>query len=153
MPIFIDTHCHLDFPEFEPDRIEVIRRARQHEIGGIINIGSSLCSSQAGVDLARQYDFIFASVGIHPHDADTADNQAIKRIEQLSSQAKVVAIGEIGLDYYRGRSKVTNQKKLFLTLLELAKIRSLPVIIHCREALEDTLKILKDKNVTCGVLH
>ena len=151
--MLIDTHCHLDFPDFDLDRATVIERAKQEGVGCMINIGSSLRGSQAGVDLARQYDFIYASIGIHPHEADKADQEVIRRIEQLCKEPKVVAIGEIGLDYYRGISSAQGQKQLFTALLDLAKSQSLPVIIHCRQAQEDTFKILKEKNITCGVVH
>ena len=181
--MLIDTHCHLDFPDFDLDRATVIERAKQEGVGCMINIGSSLRGSQAGVDLARQYDFIYASIGIHPHEADKTlpitgigrsipvdktlplkgigrsipvdkiDQEIIRGIEQLSKEPKVVAIGEIGLDYYRGISSVKGQKQLFTTLLDLAKSQSLPVIIHCRQAQEDTFKILKEKKITCGVVH
>jgi TatD DNase family protein len=151
--MLIDTHCHLDFPEFDADREQVIKRARQEDVDCIINIGSSLSGSQAGVNLARQYDIIYTSIGIHPHHADKTDQGVIKNIQQLSREAKVVAVGEIGLDYYKGISSVENQKQLFIALLELARLSSLPVIIHCRQAQEDVFKILKDKNITCGVVH
>ncbi len=151
--MLIDTHCHLDFPDFDVDREEVIKRARQEGVDCIINIGSSLRGSQAGVNLARQYDFIYASIGIHPHEADKIEQGVIENIRQLFKEAKVVAIGEIGLDYYKGFSSVKNQKQLFITLLELAVLNSLPVIIHCRQAQEDILKILKEKNINCGVVH
>jgi TatD DNase family protein len=151
--MLIDTHCHLDFPDFDSDREEVIQRAKQENIGCIINIGSSLRGSQAGIKLAKQYNFIYASIGIHPHEADKIDKQIIKDIQQLSGEAKVVAIGEIGLDYYKGLSSVRNQKQLFVTLLELSRQNSQPVIIHCRQAQEDTLNILKENNITSGVVH
>jgi TatD DNase family protein len=148
-----DTHCHLDFPNFDADREEVIQRARQQGIGGIINIGSSLRGSRAGIELSAKYDFIYASVGIHPHEADRTDKQALGDIRKLSEAAKVVAVGEIGLDYFRGLSLAENQKQLFLSLLDLAKNRCLPVIIHCRQAEEDTYRILKENNIACGVVH
>ena len=151
--MLIDTHCHLDFPDFDSDRDEVIKRAKQDDVGCIINIGSSLHGSQAGLNLARQYDFIYASIGIHPHQADKVDKQTIKIIQQLSKENKVAAIGEIGLDYYKGFSTVDNQKQLFITLLELAKDNSQPVIIHCRQAQEDVFKILKERNISYGVMH
>ncbi|MFH1678627.1 MAG: TatD family hydrolase [Candidatus Omnitrophota bacterium] len=151
--MLIDTHCHLDFPEFDPDRAQVIDRAKKNEVGFIINIGASLRGSQAGVDLSKEYGFIYTSVGIHPHEADKVNREMIKNIQDLSKEAKVVAIGETGLDYYRGISSVENQKRLFAALLELAKIRSLPVIIHCRQAHEDTFKILKEGRASCGVVH
>ena len=151
--MLIDTHCHLDFPEFDSDRELVIQRAEQAGVSFIINIGSSLRGSQAGIDLAGQYDFIYTSVGIHPHEADKINDGIIKNIQQLSRQAKVVAIGEIGLDYYRGISSAENQKKLFISLLEFAQLKLLPVIIHCRQAQKDISKILKEMNVNCGIVH
>ena len=93
--MLIDTHCHLDFPEFDLDREEVIQRARQEDVGCIINIGSSLRGSQAGIDLASQYDFIYTSIGIHPHEADRITKEIIKNIQQLSNKEKVVAIVNI----------------------------------------------------------
>jgi TatD DNase family protein len=151
--MLIDTHCHLDFPDFDSDRKEVIQRAKQAGVGGIINIGSSLRGSQAGVDLAKQNDFIYTSVGIHPHEADKVNHEIIKSIQHLSKQDRVVAIGEIGLDYYKGISSVENQKRLFITLLEFAKLNNLPVIIHCRQAQEDIFRILKENKISCGVVH
>jgi TatD DNase family protein len=148
-----DTHCHLDFPDYDNDRREVIQRARQEGVGCIINIGSSLRGSLEGVKLSKEYDFIYASVGIHPHEADKADKETIEKIKRLSEEPKVVAIGEIGLDYYRGISSPENQRKLFLNLLELAKFKSLPVIIHCRQAQADTYEILKNNNIRNGVVH
>ncbi|MBU0549144.1 MAG: TatD family hydrolase [Candidatus Omnitrophica bacterium] len=151
--MFIDTHCHLDFPDFDSDRNEVIQRAKQQGIGYIINVGSSLRASQASVDLAGQYDFIYASAGIHPHDADKVNKETLNTIAGLCKSPRVVAVGEIGLDYYRGLSSVDNQKQLFINLLRLAESESLPVIIHCRQAQQDVLKILKDNNVSRGVVH
>jgi len=151
--MLIDTHCHLDFSEFNTDRDDVIRKAKAEGVGYIINIGSSLEGSKEGVNLSRKYDCVFASVGIHPHDADKADSEVYQVLDELSKDAKAVAIGEIGLDYYRNLSSVENQKKVFVNLLELANRRSLPVIIHCRQAQEDLLAILEKNNVCRGVVH
>jgi len=151
--MLIDTHCHLDFPEFNPDRDQVIQRAKDEDVGYIINIGSSLRGSEAGIELARQYDFIYATVGIHPHQADEIDENVMRRIKELSIHEKVLAIGEIGLDYYKGVSLKENQKQIFIALLELAKINSLPVIIHCRQSQEDVYSILREENITHAVLH
>jgi len=151
--MLIDTHCHLDFPDYDSDRREVIQRARQEGVGCIINIGSSLRGSQEGVKLSKEYDFIYASVGIHPHEADRVDKETIEKIKRLSEELKVVAIGEIGLDYYKGISSPENQRKLFLNLLELARFKFLPVIIHCRQAQADTYEILKNNNIRNGVVH
>jgi len=141
--MLIDTHCHLDFPEFQKDRDEVLQRARQAGIGYIINIGSSLEGSRRSVELAGQHDCVYATVGIHPHEADKVDKQALVALRELAGSRKVVGIGEIGLDYYKGYSKPENQKVLFTALLTLAKDLNLPVVIHNRDAQADTLKIIK----------
>ena len=151
--MFIDTHCHLDFPDFDPDREEVIKRAKQESIGCIINIGSSLRGSRAGIDLAKQHDFIYASIGIHPHEADRYDNKIQTELAKLVNKDKVVAIGEIGLDYYKNYSKAENQKSLFISLIDLAKELDLPLIIHNRQAQNDTLKILKNAMPVKAVVH
>ena len=104
--MFIDTHCHLDFPEFDRDRDEVIKNARAQGVEYVINIGSSLEGSLRSLDLARQYAQVYATVGIHPHEADSFNDQAKNQIQGLAKEKKVVAIGEIGLDYYRNFSKV-----------------------------------------------
>lgn len=151
--MLIDTHCHLDFPEFDQDRQEVIRRAQNSGIGYIINIGSSLKGSQRSLELSKKYDFIYASVGIHPHEADKFTQKEEAAVRELAKKDKVVAIGEIGLDYYKNYSKAENQKPLFLSLIRLAKDLNLPLVIHSREAGEDTLKILKEAMPLKAVVH
>ena len=148
-----DTHCHLDFPEFNPDREEVIARAQSQGIDFIVNIGSSLAGSRVSLELSRRYDFIYASVGLHPHEADKYDQNTHAELVELAKCDKVVAIGEIGLDYYRNYSKAENQKKLFSSLLKLAKERNLPVIIHNRLAQQDTVEILKGYLPLAAVVH
>jgi TatD DNase family protein len=148
-----DTHCHLDFPEFNPDREEVIARARSQDIDFIVNIGSSLAGSRMSLELARRHDFIYASIGLHPHEADKYDQNTHAELVELAKHDKVVAIGEIGLDYYRNYSKAENQKQLFLSLLKLAKDMDLPVIIHNRLAQQDTLMILKEYLPLKAVVH
>jgi TatD DNase family protein len=151
--MLIDTHCHLDFPEFDRDRDAVIKRAREEGVSHIINIASSLKGCQKSLELAGQYDFIYASVGIHPHEADKFDKESESIIRELARKDKVVAIGEIGLDYYRNFSQAKNQRTLFVTLLKLAKDLVLPLIIHTRQAQIDTLKILKDFLPIQAVVH
>lgn len=141
--MLIDTHCHLDFPEFNNDREEVIRRSKEAGIDYIINIGSTLESSKASLGLAKKYDFIYATVGVHPHDADSFDEKIFLALNELAKEKKVVAIGEIGLDYYRNYSKVDKQKDLFTSLCRLGKDYNLPLVIHTRLAEIDTLEILK----------
>jgi TatD DNase family protein len=151
--MLIDTHCHLDFPEFDEDRDEVIRRAKSAGIGYIINIGSSLLGSKKALELSQQYDFIYATVGIHPHESDKFDDEVRAGIEKLVREDKVVAIGETGLDYYKNYSKTENQKILFRYLVKLAKDLALPLVIHNREAEEDTLNILSGVLPIKAVVH
>lgn len=139
-----DTHCHLDFKDFEPDREEVIGRARKEGIEFIINVGSSMQGTRDSIEIAEKNDFIFAAAGIHPHDADKVTQDDLKSFRKFLDCGKVVAIGEIGLDYYKNVSSKDNQEKLFTALLKEAKAKGLPVIIHNRDAHEDTLSILKD---------
>lgn len=151
--MFIDTHCHLDFPEFTPDRDEVIQRAKNNGIDYIINIGSSLTGSKESLELSKAYDFIYATVGLHPHEADGFDEKIETILSGLAKENKVVAIGEIGLDYYKNYSKAENQKLLFKSLLKLAKDLCLPAVIHNRLAGVDTLKILKGLTPKKVVVH
>ncbi|MFA5411178.1 MAG: TatD family hydrolase [Candidatus Omnitrophota bacterium] len=151
--MLIDTHCHLDFPEFDPDRDEVIRRAKNEGVGCIINIGSSLEGSERGVELAKEYDSVYASVGLHPHEADKFNQKTRDILEGLAKKDKVVAVGEIGLDYYRNYAQAENQKTLFLSLAGLAKDLGLPLVIHNRQADEDTLRVLKEVMPVEAVVH
>lgn len=151
--MLIDTHCHLDFPEFDDDRDEVIKRAKDNGIGYIVNIGSSIDGSKATVGLAKKYDFVYASVGVHPHEADHVAADIPDQLEQLTRDAKVVAIGEIGLDYFKNYSKAENQRPLFISLLELAVRLNLPVVIHSRASQDDTLEILRRIKPRKAVIH
>ena len=110
--MLIDTHCHLDFPEFNQDRDAVIQRAKEQGIAYMINIGSSLEGSRQAVELARLNDCIYATVGMHPHEADNYKQDIESQIKELAKQDKVVAIGEIGLDYFKHYSKVWLQNEL-----------------------------------------
>ncbi|RJO65337.1 MAG: TatD family deoxyribonuclease [Candidatus Omnitrophota bacterium] len=141
--MLVDTHCHLDFPEFDQDRDGVILRAKEKGITSIINIGSSLNGSRKSVELAACYEPVYAAVGIHPHDADTAGEEAVSLIRALAGKSKVVAIGEIGLDYYKNYSRTQNQYRLFSGLASLAKELNLPMVIHNRQASDDTIAVLK----------
>lgn len=141
--MLIDTHCHLDFPEYNQDREEVIRRAQNEGVSYIINIGSSLEGSRRSVELARTHDCVYATVGIHPHEADRFNTKDEALLRELAKDTKVVAVGEIGLDYYKGYSRPENQKPLFQSLVRLAKELNLPLVIHSRQAPRETLEILK----------
>lgn len=156
-PALIDTHAHLDSPKFDGDRAQVIARARQAGIARIINVGADLPSSHQAAALAHDYPDIYASVGVHPHDAKSMDNQVLAEIAALADKAKVVAIGEIGLDYHYDFSPRPAQRQAFSQQLALARQLHLPIIVHDREAHADTLAMLREWAAgiaaPAGVLH
>ena len=149
----VDTHCHLDFGQFADDRDQVMARAREAGVAWFVNVASSLKGSEDSVSLAVSCADVFATVGIHPHDADSYDPGMNERIEALSSQEKVVAVGEIGLDYYKNYSSAGNQRRMFVDLLKLSLRRHLPVVVHSRQADEDTLAMLKEYAPAKAVVH
>ncbi len=151
--MLIDTHCHLDFPAFSPDRDAVIARCLEAGINYCINIGATLESSAASLELAAKYPQIYASIGLHPHDADTFDEKGQARLRELAAGKKVVAIGETGLDYYRNLSSKENQRQAFAKQIALARDLNLPLVIHCRQAEEETLRILKEALPLRAVIH
>jgi TatD DNase family protein len=140
----IDSHAHLDMDEFAPDRDEVIARAGLAGVSKIVTIGIDVESSRKAVAMAEQYPQIYAAVGIHPHEADKATQADISRLRELAGHAKVVAIGEIGLDFYRKYAEKDAQVRLFGRQLDLAADCDLPVIIHARQAASDTIGILTE---------
>ncbi|MDD5155583.1 MAG: TatD family hydrolase, partial [Candidatus Omnitrophica bacterium] len=151
--MLVDTHCHLDFPEFDQDRDQVIRRAKDSGIEYIVNIGSGLAASQKSCELAQSYGFIYAACGIHPHDADKVDEKMLGALKLLAKREKVVAIGETGLDYYKNYSRPQNQRQLFVSLVELAKDAGLPLVIHSRSAGQEILGILRSFLPVRAVIH
>ena len=147
-----DSHAHLHFSQFDPDRAAVIERARQAGIAAILEVGVDLDSSKAAVALAKEHDFIHAAVGIHPHDAKLVNARTLDRLRVLAHHPQVVAIGEIGLDYYRDRSPRPVQRRAFADQLSLAAELELPVIVHSRDAHDDVMEILRGWEGR-GVLH
>ena len=139
----VDSHSHIDFENFDEDREQVLARAVQAGVRRIINPGINLQTSGRAVDLAQKYPAIFAAVGVHPYDAPLVNDQTLSSLKQLAQAPKVVAIGEIGLDYYRDRASKQSQYQAFEAQLSLAKSLHLPVIIHQREAAADTMAILR----------
>lgn len=150
-----DTHTHLHFSEFEKDRNQVIERALRAGVKRFITVGADIESSREAIKLAEEHEFIYATVGIHPHDAKSASPAILKEIEGFISHPKVVAVGEIGLDFYRNLSDREVQKVLFKTFLFLGKKYSKPFIIHCRDAYEEMELIFKQEEVLPwnGVMH
>ena len=144
----IDSHAHLDFDKFNKDRDQVINRAYDNGIKKIINVGSNLVSSHRSLNLSQQYDMIYAVVGIHPHEAKDLDKKALTVIKDLAKADKVVGIGEIGLDFYYDNSPREIQKEAFRKQLRLAKEINLPIVIHSRDADQDTIAILKEEKMS-----
>jgi len=153
--MLIDTHCHLDFKDFNDDLGAVLKRSVASGVKFIINVGSSLEGTARSVKIAQENEFIYASIGIHPHEADKVSEGDFRIFEGFLKKPKVVAIGEIGLDYYRNISSMENQKRLFARLLEIAKGAKLPLVIHNRDSHEDMIDILKNimGNSLSGVMH
>jgi TatD DNase family protein len=151
--MLIDTHCHLDFLDFDFDRDEVVRRAKENNVDFIINIGSSIEGSRKSIELTQKYPNLYSTVGIHPHEADNFTLKEKELIRGMVKEDKVVAIGEIGLDYFKSFSKPSNQRRLFLSLLELALESNKPLVIHTRQAEPDTLRILKGLKPLRAVVH
>ena len=151
--MLVDTHAHLDFPEFDSDRKQVVEKAQAAGVEYIVNIGSSLKGSRDSLKLAQEFPGIYASVGLHPHEADSFNDQALSELKTLAQADKVVAIGEIGLDYFKNYSLQENQRTLFISLLVLSQELNLPVVLHCRQAQNDLLDILKRAMPKAAVLH
>ena len=153
--MLIDSHVHLEMPQFDEDRKEVINRFLVNGVGLIINIGSSLENSKKAVELARKHKFIYATVGIHPHDIKNANAQTYAEIETLLKNEKVVAVGETGLDYYKNYSPHNVQVEGFKRQIQIAKKHNKPIIVHCREAEDEVLSILKNESAKeiGGIIH
>ncbi len=160
--MLIDTHCHLDFEDFDGDREETIKRAYEGGVDKIINIGCNLERLKKSLEIAKKHEFIFASAGLHPQEADKGDEKFFSELEKLLKEPKVIAIGECGLEFNKDRplgsqGRSLNQKDVFLRQLDLANKFKKPVIIHCRNAYSEILEILKrekEKNSELkGVVH
>jgi len=139
-----DSHAHLTSKEFDRDRDEVIRRARDAGVSVIINPGTTLADSRDAVALAAKHEGLYACVGVHPHEAKLADDRTLTELAELSNESRVVAIGEIGLDFHYDFSPRDVQERVFTAQLEIAARRDLPVVIHSREAAERTLAIVTE---------
>lgn len=150
-----DTHAHLHFPDFAEDLDAVLARARAAGVRRMLTIGTDVEASQAALALAAREPNIWASVGIHPHDAAGADDAALAAVEDLATRPRVVAIGEIGLDFFRNLSPRADQERTLRHLLGLARRRALPVLLHCRDAHDELLGILAEEGVGAagGIMH
>ena len=150
-----DTHAHLHFPEFDADRQAMLGRARAAGVRRMLTIGTEPDSSRTAVAMAAREADVWAAVGIHPHDAADADEAAVDAIAGLAAEPRVVAIGEIGLDYFRNLSPPADQQRVFRALLGLARRLAKPVVVHCRDAHDDVLRILAEERVAevRGIMH
>lgn len=153
--MLIDTHCHLDFKDFDSDRDGVIDRAAKAGVRRIINIGSSIEGTRRSVELAKRYEMVYATLGVHPHEARSVTDKVIDDFRSLAKDGKVVAIGEVGLDYYRNLSPKEEQISAFKKFIRLARELDLPLVLHGREADREILEILKKEmpGPVKGVMH
>ena len=154
----VDSHCHLDDAQFNADREEVIARARARGVGRLLTVGggSGPDGLAAGLPIAARYDWIYTSVGIHPHEALRAEARHFEMLRQAAGEQKVIAVGEIGLDYYYDHSPREIQKQVLASQLEIAQEANLPVIIHCRDAWGDLKEIIGRHGASRGlrgILH
>ena len=152
--MLIDSHAHIQLDRFDADREAVLERAQEAGVHAILVIGFDLETSRGAIALAEQHDQIYATVGMHPHDAKDLDDETICIFRDLASHPKVVALGEMGLDYYRDLSPHPIQKVAFERQLDLAEELNLPIVIHNREAYHDILPILGARRGKIrGVMH
>lgn len=141
--MIIDTHAHYDDEQFDSDRDELLKSMHDGGIGLIVNAGSTVESWDKIVALTEKYPFVYGAAGVHPDETGALDEEQMARMEQILKRDKIVAVGEIGLDYYWDNESHDVQKKWFIRQLELAREMDMPVIIHSREAAADTMEIMK----------
>ncbi|MBT3923948.1 MAG: YchF/TatD family DNA exonuclease [Nitrospina sp.] len=156
--MIIDTHAHIDVADYDEDRETVIERARESGVQYMVNIGCDVESSYRSMELAEQYDFIYATAGIHPHDVKSINADTYSHLRQLLLHPKVIALGEIGLDYFKNYSPQDDQRNHFHQQIQLAREMKKPLIIHSRDANEDIIAILsefykKDSTAHSGIFH
>ena len=153
-PKIFDSHAHYDSHQFDEDRAELLQSMQENNIGTIVNSAADWDSLTEVVDLAEQYSFVYAAIGLHPDEVKILDEEKFLFLKEQAKKEKVVAIGEIGLDYYWDNTPRDVQKTWFIRQLELARELDLPVIIHSRDAAEDTLRIMKEHAQGLrGVIH
>jgi TatD DNase family protein len=154
-PDLFDTHAHLHVPEFADDLPAVLERARAAGVRRLVTIGTDVATTTAAIALAARVDRVWATAGIHPHDAGEADEAAFAEIERLAADPRVVAIGEIGLDFFRNLAPRDAQERTFRRLLDLARRLGKPAVMHCRDAHVETLTILEEERVreVGGIMH
>lgn len=151
--MYFDTHAHLDDEKFDADREEIIEHIKSEGVSLVVNIGADMESSKTTVELAEKYDFIYAAVGVHPYDEPDLTDDDILELRQLAKSEKVVAIGEIGLDYHFPDTDKEGQKEGFRKQIALAKELNLPYVVHDRDSHQDCYDIIKESGYFRGVMH
>jgi TatD DNase family protein len=152
--MLIDTHCHYNHNAFDADRSEAIERARQAGVGQAVVVGYDLASSEWAIRLSQEYPDLYAVVGIHPNNAAEATPEGLQRLEALTRQPKVVALGEIGLDYHWKVEPPERQREVFRSQLHLAQRLGLPVVLHTRESDRELIAVMEGEGGPwCGILH
>lgn len=152
--MYFESHAHYDDEQFDNDREELLNKLLpSFEIKTVVNVASDMESSHRSISLAKKYDYIYASVGVHPHEVKQMQEKNLQEIELLCKHKKVVAIGEIGLDFYYNHSPKDIQKYWFEKQLAIAKKLSIPVIIHARDASQECFDMIKQSGVNRGVIH
>lgn len=153
--MIFDTHSHYDDEAFEKDRDDLLKGFSEKGVGTVVTVGADIATSRAALALSETYENVYAAIGVHPNDTGNMSEEDIEWLRVHSSDPKVVAIGEIGLDYYWNEPEPEIQKKWFERQIALAKEVDLPIIYHSRDAAEDTMKIIRDtKAYECGgVIH
>ena len=152
-PMLVDSHCHLDFPDFAAERDAVIARARAAGIGTMLTIGTRLDEFAGVRAIAEAYDDVWCSVGAHPHEAADHAATAATELAALAAHPRVIGIGETGLDYHYDHSPREVQQRVFRSHIAAARLSGLPLIVHAREADDDVARMLRDEAATAGVLH
>lgn len=148
----IDSHVHLNSEQFDEDREQVFERIKEN-LDFVVNIGYDMESSEVGIEYADKYDFIYCTVGFHPDEIEGYSEENEKRLEEMIKHPKVLAIGEIGLDYHWMTRPKEEQWDIFRKQLDIAKRTNKPVVIHTREAMQDTIDILNEYPEVTGILH
>jgi len=149
----IDSHCHINDKQFSEDLVEVVNRAIDSGISQLICVGTDLKSSERAIEIADEFPEVFATCGIHPHDSEKADKKYIQVLEEFSKHEKVVAIGEMGLDYFYDFSDQKIQRRIFRDQLEMANELKLPAVIHNRDSDDDLFQTISESGLTHGVIH
>ena len=151
--MLFDTHAHLNDNRFDGQRDEIIRSLASNGVGAYCEIGYDIESSKEAVSLCENYDYVYAAAGVHPHDTDSLCEKDMDILKELCAHKKVVALGEIGLDYYYDNSKRENQRYWFDRQLSLAEELDIPITVHTRDAMADTIDILKCHKNAGGIIH